>query len=184
MNLLDLELGREFFVSKWLTLRPFMGARAAWFNRAFKYSYSGAGKDSGHNHNRFRAGGLRGGLDTQWGLSCGWSFFGDLALSLLYGTQRLHSHQDTSSGGRVQHLHDAWSATRAMLDLAFGLRWDHLFGCNDAYRIRIQFGWEQTSLFGYEKDINFVNGTFAGKFAYNSGDLAVNGVSLQARFDF
>ncbi len=185
MNLLDLELGREFFVSKWLTLRPFMSARAAWFNRAFKFRYSSdSTKLGGHDHNRFRGGGLRGGLDTQWGLGSGWSFFGDFALSLLYGKQRLHSHQDISSGARVQHIHNAWSAVRPMLDLAFGLRWDHLFGCNDAYRIRLQLGWEQTSLLGFEKDMNFMNGTLPGKFAYNSGDLAVSGLSLQARFDF
>jgi hypothetical protein len=184
MNLLDLELGREFFVSKWLTLRPFMSARAAWFNRALKFKYSNNNKISGHDHNRFRAGGARAGLDTQWGLGSGWSFFGDFALSLLYGKQRLHSHQDSPNGGRIQHLHNAWSAVRPMLDLAFGLRWDHLFGCGDAYRIRIQLGWEQTSLFGFEKDMNFVNGSLPGKYTYSSGDLAVSGVGLQARFDF
>jgi len=185
MNLLDWEMGREFFVSKWLTLRPFMGARAAWLNRNFRFSYSNSSyKAAGHDHNRFRAGGLRGGLDTQWGLGSGWSFFGDLALSLLYGKQRLHSHQDDSTGKRIEHNHNAWSAVRPMLDLAFGLRWDHLFGCNDAYRFRIQLGWEQTSLLGFEKDMNFVNAALPGKYAYNSGDLAVSGVSLQMRFDF
>jgi hypothetical protein len=184
MNLLDLELGREFFVSKWLTLRPFVGGRAAWFNRGFKFSYSGVTKLKGKDHNRFRAGGIRGGLDTQWGLGSGWSFFGDLALSLLYGKQRMHSPQDLSSGVRVQHTHNAWSAVRSMIDLAVGLRWDHLFGCNDAYRIRLQLGWEQTALLGFEKDMNYMNGTLPGKFAYNSGDLAVSGVSFQARFDF
>jgi hypothetical protein len=185
MNLLDLEMGREFFVSKWLTLRPFVGARAAWFNRGFKFRYSNSlTRVKGKDHNRFRAGGIHSGLDTQWGLGSGWSFFGDLALSLLYGKQRLHSPQDNSAGVRVQHTHNAWSAVRAMIDLAVGLRWDHLFGCNDAYRIRLQLGWEQISLLGFEKDMNFVNGTLPGKFAYNSGDLAVSGLSLQARVDF
>jgi len=182
VNLLDFELGREFFVSKWLTLRPFMGARAAWFNRAFKFGYRGPLNASGHDHNRFRAGGIRGGLDTQWGLGSGWSFFGDIALSLLYGKQRLHAHQDTGAT-RLYHVHNAWSAVRPMLDLAFGLRWDRLFGDSDAYRVRLQLGWEQTSIFGFEKDLNFVN-VVPGKFAYNSGDLALSGLSFQARFDF
>ncbi len=70
-----------------------------------------------------------------------------------------------------------------MLDLAFGLRWDRLFGDSDAYRVRLQLGWEQTSIFGFEKDLNFVN-VVPGKFAYNSGDLALSGLSFQARFDF
>ncbi len=190
LNFLDFELGREFFVSKWLTLRPFVGARGAWVNRNFKTNYvnTSAVKLAAHDHNRFRGGGVRAGLDTQWGLGSGWSFFGDLALSLIYGTQRLHSHQDsTTTAGvqaRIQHVHDNWMAVRPMLDLGVGLRWDHLFGCNDAYRIRIQLGWEQTTLFGFDKDLNFVNATAPGKYSFNQGDLAVSGVSLQLRFDF
>lgn len=191
INMLDWELGREFFVSKWLTLRPFVGARGGWFNRNFKTKYTTSApvqKIDGHDHNRFRGGGLRAGLDTQWGLGCGWSFFGDLALSILYGTQRIHSHQDLKNPGqnetRIQHVHDHWMTVRAMLDLALGLRWDHLFGCNDSYRIRIQFGWEQTTLFGFDKDLNFVNASAPGKYCFNQGDLGVSGVSLQLRFDF
>ena len=190
LNLLDFELGREFFVSKWLTLRPFVGARAGWVNRNFKTRYfTTTGLElEGHDHNRFRGAGVRAGLDTQWGLGSGWSFFGDLALSILYGTQRLHSHQDsedsTGAETRIQHVHDHWMTVRPMLDLGVGLRWDHLFGCNDAYRIRIQLGWEQTTLFGFDKDLNFVNASAPGKYSFNQGDLGVSGISLQLRFDF
>jgi hypothetical protein len=190
ISFLDFELGREFFVSKWLTLRPFVGARAGWLNRNFSYEYimstttATGNKIEGHNHNRFRAGGLRSGLNTQWGLGSGWSIFGDLALSLLYGTQRLHDHQDDKTTGvRLEHVHNSWETVRPMLDLALGLRWDHLFGCNDSYRLRIQLGWEQTTLFGFEKDMNFVSST-QGKFTFNQGDLSLSGLALQFRFDF
>lgn len=86
---LDFEMGREFFVSKWLTLRPFVGGRGLWAHRDLKVKYSG-GSLSGIKlkekfNNRFRGGGLRAGLDSQWGLGMGWSFFGDVAFSLLYG---------------------------------------------------------------------------------------------------
>ncbi len=183
-NLLDLEMGREFFVSKWLTLRPFMGTRAAWLNRNFKTAYAGGIDIDGHSHNRFRGIGLRGGLDTQWGLGSGWSFFGDIALSLIYGTHRIHSHQDTDPGDvRIQHIHNSWNIVRPMLDLALGLRWDHLFSC-DAYRIRFQLGWEQHTFFGFEKDLNFVNPLFPGKYTFNQGDLGLSGLSFQVRFDF
>jgi hypothetical protein len=187
LNFLDFELGREFFVSKWLTLRPFVGARGAWINRNFSFEYeglSGTGTSvGGHNHNRFRGGGLRSGLNTQWGLGSGWSFFGDLALSLIYGVQRLHEHQDNdTTGARVEHVHNSWTIVRPMLDLAFGFRWDRLLSC-DQYRIRVQLGWEQHTMFGFEKDMNFVSGG-QGKFTFNQGDLALSGVSLQLRFDF
>ncbi len=186
-NFLDFELGREFFVSKRLTLRPFAGVRAGWLNRNFRYEYHVPGAENeGHNHNRFRGAGLRGGLNTQWGLCHGWSLFADLALSLIYGKQRLHSHQDQEADGvetRIQHVHNHWTTVRPMIDLGAGLRWDHLFNC-DAYRLRIQLGWEQMTLFGFNKDMNFVNANAPGKYTFNQGDLSWSGLALQFRFDF
>ena len=35
LDLLDLDLGRAFFTSKWLTLRPFAGLRGAWIDQKF-----------------------------------------------------------------------------------------------------------------------------------------------------
>ncbi len=187
-NFLDFELGREFFVSKWLTLRPFMGARGAWINRNFKVEYKNRHhrgfEVNSHMHNRFRGGGLRGGLNTQWGLGSGWSFYGDIGLALIYGNQRIHMHQDKEkSDYRIAHAHNVWTLVRPMTDLGVGIRWDHLFNC-DEYRIRFQLGWEQHDLIGFEKDMIFINKRDGGKFLQNGGDLALSGVSFQARLDF
>lgn len=198
LNMLDFELGREFFVSKWLTLRPYFGARGAWISRKYEAEYGQpvtAGQVTfkeaeAKNQNRFRAGGARTGLNAQWGLGCGWSFFSEFAMSLLYGRQRLHATQDntdtSNTESRIVDVHNNWAAVRAMTDLAAGLRWDHLFG-GDNYRIRFQLGWEQHTLFGFNKDMNFVAASAsgnAGKFFANQGDLSLNGFSFQARFDF
>jgi hypothetical protein len=190
MNLLDLEMGREFFVSKWLTLRPFVGGRAAWLTRDFNFEYDltpnvqNITEVEGHNHNRFRGAGLRTGLNSQWGVGCGWSFFGDLAFSLIYGTQRIHAHQETDPGdARIEHVHNAWLTARPIMDLALGLRWDRLF-FNDVYRIRFQLAWEQHTFWGFNKNMNFMNSTAQGKYAFNQGDLTLQGLSFQARFDF
>ncbi len=195
---LDLQLGREFFVSKWLTLRPFVGARGLWTHRNMLAKYRGGNlgtlqtpllKLKEKFNNRFRGGGLLAGLDTQWGLGEGWSFYGQFALSLIYGTQRLHEKQDSypvsdpSSANRFAHIHDVWTMVRTMTDLGFGIRWDYLF-YDDAYRIRLQLGWEQHVLNGFDKDINFVSNDTQGKFTFNQGDLALSGVAFQARFDF
>ena len=185
---LDFEMGREFFVSKWLTLRPFAGIRATWLHRIFKYEYNVPGgiENEGRNHNRFRGAGLRGGLDTQWGLGSGWSIIADMAFALIYGKQKLYSHQEREVGVTetdIQHVRNSWTIVRPMMDLGAGLRWDHLFDC-DAYRIRIQLGWEQTTMFGFNKDMNFVNANAPGKFSFNQGDLSWSGLSLQFRFDF
>lgn len=194
---LDFQLGREFFVSKWLTLRPYVGGRALWAHRNMTVKYRGGELGTGNLitvqklkerfNNRFRGGGLLTGLDTQWGLGEGWSLYGQFALSLIYGQQRLHEKQDVYSPSgtktRIAHIHDAWSIVRTMTDLGLGLRWDRLFS-NDAYRIRLQLGWEQHVLNGFDKDINFVDSTVQGKFTLNQGDFALSGFTFQVRFDF
>ncbi|HNA61802.1 MAG TPA: hypothetical protein PKW79_01845, partial [Rhabdochlamydiaceae bacterium] len=94
---------------------------------------------------------------------------------------------DTSNTeSRIVDVHNNWAAVRAMTDLAAGLRWDHLFS-GDNYRIRFQIGWEQHTLFGFNKDMNFVAASAsanAAKFFANQGDLSLNGFSFQGRFDF
>ncbi len=186
LDFLDFEFGREFFVSKWVTLRPFIGARGGWFTRTFRMKYQQLvslplSTISVELQNRFRSGGLRGGLNTQWGLGCGWSFFGDAAASLLYGRQQLHQLQ-SAQGGLFLNVHNKWTMVRAMTDLSAGLRWDRLLS-DDLYRIRLQLAWEQHLLIGFNKDMNFFS-NFPVKYNSNQGDVAVSGVSFQARFDF
>ncbi len=39
LDMIDLELGREFFVSKWLTIRPHMGLRNIWARQKMRVEY-------------------------------------------------------------------------------------------------------------------------------------------------
>jgi len=191
MNILDLEMGREFFVSKWLTVRPHMGFRAAWLRRTFEPHYSGGGLAAGSSEhveslNKDRGFGVRGGFDTQWGLGSGWSLYGQMAFSLLYGRQRCHldAHTDTAATStETWDARDRWTALRAVTDLGVGLRWDQLFS-DDQYRIRLQLGWEQHLFFGFTQDQFFFDDVATGNNANKSGDLGLSGLSFQARFDF
>jgi len=188
-DFLDFEMGREFFVSKWLTLRPFMGARGTWVTRTFKIKYSRPENQSfdylkDELQSRFRGGGLRLGLDTQWGLGCGWSFFAGGAASLIYGNQKLHQYQISylsGNGAKYLNVYHNWLALRFLTDLGTGLRWDHLF-CEDRYRIRLQLQWEEHLLIGFNKDMNFSSESV--KFDASRGDLGFSGPSFQMRFDF
>jgi hypothetical protein len=195
LNLVDLELGREFFVSKWLTLRPHLGIRGAWIHRNYRATFSGFG-DSGpagaeeledEFHNRYRGVGLRSGFDSQWGLGCGWSIFGQMALSILYGKHLLHFEEELEfndeSTTKQADVRNRWTMIRAIGDFALGLRWDQLF-YSDRYRIRLQLGWEQHMFFGFNKDMTFTDDTATGVFVANKGDLGMSGVAFQARLDF
>jgi hypothetical protein len=194
-SVLDFELGREFFVSKWLTLRPEFGGRSLWIKRNLWWRYNApTNDDTGRRVNTFRGAGIRGGMGSQWGLGMGWSLFGDMALSLLYGTQHLHQRGLDNAGGTksfTEKTHDGWVINRPMLDLGIGVRWDRLI-FSDAYRVRLQIGWEQHILWGFAKGINFVNGapngivqsSEQGKFTFNNGDFTIGGLTFQGRFDF
>lgn len=190
-NIFDLEMGREFFVSKWLTLRPFAGLRGAWVRDRFKVSYNGGdlvpvGEDLVRLSNRFWAIGLRGGLNTQWGLGCGWSVYADAALSLLEGRYDIRQYEkvDNSSGPIPRaHIKSDFNMTRAMMDLAVGLRYRTLFD-NDYYGLTLQAGWEEHMFFGFNQYNRFPSFTNAGDFVSNLGDLSLKGVSFQVKLDF
>ena len=79
LDVLDLELGREFFIGKWLRLRPFIGARTAWINQDFNLRffreaspttiiYPATNNSSWHldMDNDFWGIGARAGLNTKW----------------------------------------------------------------------------------------------------------------------
>lgn len=190
LNMADLEMGREFFVSKWLTLRPFMGVRGVWINNQYKARYKGGdftfAPIRDQFMNRFRGYGLRGGLNTQWGLGSGWSIFGDIAFSLIYGRQREKVSQIHFTGaGDINELNNRsrWTALRAITDFALGLRWDKMF-YSDRYRMRFQLGWENHMFFDLNQMPAFSDDIVNGKFTGNRGGIGLNGLSFQARFDF
>jgi hypothetical protein len=65
-NVIDLELGRNFFVSRFLALRPFIGVKGTWQDYDFrvKYQRENLGQHRVKIDQDYWGVGLRGGLDT------------------------------------------------------------------------------------------------------------------------
>lgn len=106
-NTLDLELGRNFFLSKNLTLRPHIGLRGASLHQNIKAQYDSilnglvgladgvpvptvnfGGFSPGNQFkgkNDYDAGGLRGGLDANWNFTNCFAVYGKISGALLYG---------------------------------------------------------------------------------------------------
>lgn len=210
LDLLDLELGREFFVSKWLTLRPHAGLRSAWLHQKSKVTYTGnpisttaAANFSANLKNNFWGMGLRTGLDGEWRLGGGWSLFSDVAVSLLLGHFNISESESptvTSGGvattGVSQSFSEKFRATRLAADLSMGLRYAQTFAC-DRFGLMVQLGWEQ-HLFANQNQLeklaavgfaNSAGGTsgpnsFSLTSVTNQGDLSTQGVTLTVEFDF
>lgn len=189
---LDFHLGRQFFVSKWLTLKPLAGIETAWINQTNLVKYDGLldvafREGRVHLSSDYWGAGLKAGLDTQWGILCGFSFIANYSASILYGFFKTgHSEQASLIDGMVEELFtftDFYHISRLCTDFLLGLRYD-TFLENERYHIGIQAGWEQHLFFGQNQFIRFSDGTAQASFFANQGDLSLQGFSAQMRFDF
>lgn len=196
LNMIDLEMGREFFVSKWLTLRPFVGLRTAWIHQRLDVEYKNMQTSNATNvnyetelKNKYWGIGVRPGLNTQWGLGCGFSIYGNSAISLLYGFFDLDQEQyaKPTSGALTKYIKNAHSyhVDRAIAEVQLGIRWEHMFA-NDHAHFSIQAGWENFVFFGQNQFDKFVNSDNYGRgvFVSNQGDLTTQGYTLSIRLDF
>ncbi len=172
LNTFDLELGRRYWVSERLTLRPFTGLRGAWTfaefdvrgeRTGFRGGYSSATTDTLTSKDQFRNTfwgiGISGGIQPTWFFSKCFSLYGSLGGALLWGehqvkkTERYIDLQTVLTSGVVTQLANYRAKTSSeslymepMLDLAFGLRWENYYCCNQ-YRLAIDLGWENHILF-------------------------------------
>ncbi len=191
LNQFDLDLGRNFFVSKWLAMRPHMGLRTDWIPQKQTLDYRvlvSEGLSSDHVYDRLNYWGIGPceGLDTEWGIGSGFSIYGNAALAILYGffkdtriakiTTPSLAFETTSYS--FQHV------SRAIADLEVGFRWDRVF-LEDQLHLQIQAGWEQHIYFGLNQ---FAVRSAAigdeGKVWLNQGDLTMQGFTLSVRVDF
>ena len=204
LNQLDLDLGREFFVSKWLTLRPHAGLRSDWIYQKVKADYGkfasllpSSSEVDIRCRDRWWGIGLESGLDTQWGLGGGWSIFADLAVAIVYGEHCIRvkdddkppvfdfsNGADSTPNGTFVKLRDnhIWIA-HPILDMQLGIRWDAMLA-NDRLHLGIQLGWENHLYFSQNQFPIFGDDYNFGKFFANQGDLSFEGWTLGLRLDF
>jgi hypothetical protein len=195
LNMIDVELGREFFVSKWLTLRPFIGLRNAWIYQRMNVGYVsqdvenvGTGPANYYTNMKcqFWGMGVRPGLDTQWGLGSGFSFFGNTSLSLLYGF--FHQKQDQSyvqTGATTPTVGNTHSnrVGRVIVETEIGVRFEHMLA-NDRLHFAMQLGWENLMFFGQNQFDRFTASKDPAIYVANQGDLTIQGYTLSFRLDF
>lgn len=97
LNMFDWELGRGYWVSKSLSLRPFLGVKGGWIRQSIHAHYNNLiihsvlTHNSGREHlkNNFWGVGPTGGINTKWNIrTLGCSFlnlFGDFSVATMWG---------------------------------------------------------------------------------------------------
>lgn len=194
LNQIDLDLGREYYVSKWLTVRPHLGLRTAWIHQKLNAhynrflvngTYTSGMDDYIEMKTDFWGLGLEAGIDTQWGLGGGWSIFGNAGFGMLYGFHEPDREDEARNGVEFDFVDMDWSyrTTRAIADLELGLRFDSWTN-DERLHFRIQAGWEHHIYFSQNQFVHFVDDVAIGNFIGNQGDLTLQGWTLSARLDF
>jgi len=198
-NVLDLELGRDFYVSKFLTLRPFGGLKFSWQHQKYNVKYSDilfVGDQSDvpsslvtipldsnvkldFKQREFGVG-LRAGMDTQW-YFCKWlGAYGDFALTALWNrfkeTREVEINTPAGTEYDSEDIKDKVYDVTAVLEIGLGLFFEWAFS-NDAYMFSLAAGWEDQIWFNQNNMIFLMNNNAPG-------NLSFQGFTLRAEFAF
>jgi hypothetical protein len=183
-NVVDLELGRDFWVSKRLSLRPFTGMKFSWIHQDFDFDGDDVGEVDGINldydmHVKQSGVGLRSGLNTAFYMWNKWSIFGDLAISGMlndFSSKREDSYQDEPADEFTQlHVHKHSHPVTGILEFALGLRFDTCFS-NNRYKYMLEAGWENQVWFGQSPFLFLQSNT--------PGNLSFSGLTIKTGFYF
>ncbi len=185
-NMFDWELGRSFWLSKSFSLRPFMGLKGGWINQSIDVSYDNliidnvSTTESGREHatNNFWGIGPVGGVNTVWKLrnfgSHYPSLFGDFSVATLWGTWNCTDRYNNTTDAKVVVHMNKLTLGALMLRGFLGVGWDVDFNQNH-FAARL----------GYEMQL-WVNQLRlpTSQLIQLHGDLTLQGVTLNCRFDF
>lgn len=196
-NVIDLELGRNFYVSRYLMLRPHFGLKGTWQKQNFSLNINEintvtatvGNTFSSHmtQHQKFWGIGIRAGLDTAWHFSRSFSLVGDIAISGLYGRfedSRFGTSFNNTTGlfvvspttlGTI-NTDNNFHTIKPVIEWMLGLRWE-MYTCDNEYHFAFEAGWEEQ----YWADQNQF---FSFRSEGEGGDLNFQGLTVKARFDF
>lgn len=191
LNVVDLELGRNFFVSRDLTLRPHFGLKGTWQNHEYRVVYAErdpAAPDADLHKvsidQDYWGVGLRTGMDTVWYFNQYFGIYGDFALAALWSKFDVDrtDTDDTVTGGvttaslRTLNVNNEFYSLKYVFEIVLGLRGDVWFS-DDAFHLGFHLGWEmqywpsQNQFFRYAEECAH-------------GDLNFMGLTTGVRFDF
>jgi len=183
---LDLVLGRNYFVSKYLSLRPFIGLASTWINqhkRAKEVVFAFpnvVAKVKGKNN--FWGIGPRLGLDSQFFLGRHFSLYGNVEGSLLWGRFDVHEKESIKALDAV--IYDENLNTHRMAPMVacgLGVAFETNFNKNENHFL-VKLGYESQYWWQQNQFPVLYLPSFSQK--RESGDLSIAGLTLDFRLDF
>jgi hypothetical protein len=189
-NTVDIELGRNFFLSRFLLARLFFGLRGNWINQDWNTRYIANQVTLGNigplpgvvttnqDHDTWGIG-IRMGTNVTWTFIKGWSLASDIAFSGLWNDYDVHRHDRFQIEGlqatTTTNISNDPDSIIAAVELMLGLKGEWYFQ-EERYHLLAQAGWESQIWINY--------GNFIYYFGQSNGNLSFNGLTVKFRFDF
>lgn len=186
MNMFDGELGRRYWISKGLSLRPFVGLKGGWINQSVDVGYGNLIVADAPTEisarerlkNDFWGIGPAGGVGTKWKLRdfCGHypSIFGDFSLATLWGTWTTQDDYRDSSGKNIVLRQGNTTLGALILRGIVGVGWDVEWGKS---RFAARLGYETQYWLNQLR-------VATSQLVRLHGDLTLQGVAFKGQFDF
>ncbi|MCI0381960.1 MAG: Lpg1974 family pore-forming outer membrane protein [Chlamydiae bacterium] len=183
-NVLDLELGRNFFVGQKVTMRPYLGFKLAFIDQDYKLDYhldtdilnfgNQIEIDMDQDYIGF---GIRTGVNGCWMVSKYWSIFGDIAVSILWSRFE-DARKDTTKGTLLGDLvtyntEHEFNTLKPVLESTIGIRYTKEY---DNWQFYVQAGWEEQVWFSHNQ--------FPSPHSDHEGNLVLHGLTAQFGFFF
>ncbi|MCH9630031.1 MAG: hypothetical protein S4CHLAM37_00220 [Chlamydiia bacterium] len=187
---IDLELGRNLYLSRNLSFRPHAGLVTAWINMKEVVRYSG-GTDLGNNtvhvkdRNDFWGIGPRVGVNGKWHLTNGFSFMGDASGALVYGHYEVQ-HKNWFSAEPVNckaNLSANMHRFAPTAQIKLGLAYD-AYIYNDKQHIGISLCWDTQYWWRMNQTLTTGESPNLTPVSRVSDDMSLQGVALNVKWDF
>ncbi len=182
LNILDIEIGRNFFISKRLTLRPQFGLKLARMFEKVKIVEEGTifAISPIKNHLFFQQTlsgvGIRVGVDTGWHLTPHFGLYGDFAVTTLWSNFHNNNSSNIPSLDFKQCSKTSNSTILPIIEAGLGVSYTTWFK-EERYQLYAKAGWEEQVWIGYNQiDINNI--------ANNTGNLTMQGLTAQVGLAF
>lgn len=184
----DLSLGKYYFISSSLALRPFFGLKNAWVDLAQRTTYSG-GEALGNNMEKIKdssnfwgAGALMG-FNSLWFLSKHIHLFSNFSNTFLYGLFDVeHREKLTPNPMNKIKIKDGFHRFVPMVEFSSGVAFRTYLNRKKNH-IEVKLGYQGQFMW----DINQMMEVYeynAMRYSSQNGDASLHGVTLSAILDF
>ncbi len=200
LNVFDLELGRNFFISRRVTLRPYVGLKGMWGRQRFDVQFTdfraavGAFDGFSTMSNKISNWGIgiRPGIDTAWHFCESFSVVGEFAFTALWEQFKVTRVDQSASfidiavppfflpaGTSFSSVNSGvnYYNLKPVIEWFLGFRWE-TWTCRESFHFAFDAGWEQQIWFGQNQFLRIE------ALDSDHGDLGIQGLTARFRWDF